>query len=424
MAIVFYNIFLLLYRAAVLISSLWNKKARLWLVGRRNIFDHLSSELRTNSLKITWFHCSSLGEFEQGRPVIEKLKARYPDTKILLTFFSPSGYEIRKNYNGADWVFYLPPDSKINAKKFFEIVNPCLVVFVKYDFWYYFLAACKERKIPLLMISAIFRKDQTFFHWYGSHHRKMLKSFTHLFVQDEESKDLLLLLKINNVTVAGDTRFDRVAEIIEKFQPINEIEKFCGNSKVLVAGSTWPADEKIIKPISDLFPELKVIIAPHEIHKEQLNDLKNLFPDSVLLSELLQKTSARQTKNAGLQTFNCLIIDNIGMLSKLYSYATIAYIGGGFDKGIHNVLEAAVYGKPVIFGPRYEKYQEAIDLKKNGAGYNINNKDELEKLVCLLLNDQKVYTTSCESAGTYVQNNKGATDIILNYIQENRLLTN
>ena len=414
----------MLYRAAVFISSLWNKKARLWLVGRRNIFDRLSSELRTNNSKITWFHCSSLGEFEQGRPVIEKLKALYPGTKILLTFFSPSGYEIRKNYNGADWVFYLPPDSKINAKKFFEIVNPCLVVFVKYDFWYYFLAACKERKIPLLMISAIFRKDQTFFHWYGSHHRKMLKSFTHLFVQDEESKDLLLLLKINNVTVAGDTRFDRVAEIIEKFQPINEIEKFCGNSKVLVAGSTWPADEKIIKPISDLFPELKVIIAPHEIHKVQLNDLKNLFPDSVLLSQLFQKTSAGQTKNAELQTFNCLIIDNIGMLSKLYSYATIAYIGGGFDKGIHNVLEAAVYGKPVIFGPRYEKYQEAIDLKKNGAGYSINNKDELEKLVSRLLNDQKVYTTSCESAGAYVQNNKGATDIILNYIQENRLLTN
>lgn len=424
MTIVLYNIFLSLFRAGIFISSLWNKKARLWLAGRRNIFDHLSSELRTNKSKIAWFHCSSLGEFEQGRPVIEKFKVRYPDTKILLTFFSPSGYEIRKNYDGVDWVFYLPLDSKINARNFFKIVNPCLVVFVKYDFWYYYLAACNARKIPLLMISAIFRKNQPFFHWYGKLHRKMLKNFTHLFVQDEESKDLLLQLNINAVSVAGDTRFDRVAEFIENFQPITEIEKFCSNSKVLIAGSTWPADEKIIKEITTHFPELKVIVAPHEIQKEQLNDIKNLFPDSVLLSELIQKTSTGQTTNVELQTFNCLIIDNIGLLSKLYSYATIAYIGGGFDKGIHNVLEAAVYSKPVIFGPRYEKYQEAIDMIKNGAGYSISNTVELQKLVYHLLNDQKEYTLSCESAGTYVQNNKGATDKILNYVQENLLLTN
>ena len=408
---------MLIYRAGIFLASFGNKKAQRWLSGRRNIFDHFSSKLSNNNSKTTWIHCSSLGEFEQGRPVIEKLKSLYPDTKILLTFFSPSGYEIRKDYKGAEWVCYLPLDSKINARKFLDIANPSLVLFVKYDLWHYYLAACKERKIPLLMISAIFRKGQPFFQWYGSLHRKMLKKFTHLFVQDEESKNLLLQLKINNVTVAGDTRFDRVAEIAEKFQPVNDITKFCGTDKVLVAGSTWPADEKLIKSITNLFPELKIIIAPHEIHQQHLDSLKLLFPESVLFSQL-------PATNYKLQTPNCLLIDNIGMLSTLYSYASIAYIGGGFNQGIHNVLEAAVYGKPVIFGPRYEIFQEAIDLIISGAGFSINNKDKLGKLVSRLLNDKEIYLKCCENAGTYIRQNKGATEIILHYIQENRLLTN
>ena len=417
MALFFYTFFLIIYRAGIFIFSLWNKKARLWIAGRKNIFESLSFEFRNNLSKITWVHCSSLGEFEQGRPVLEKLKSIYPDVKILLTFFSPSGYEIRKDYKGADWVFYLPMDSVFHAKKFLDIVNPSLAVFVKYDFWYYYLAACKERKIPVLLISALFRKSQPFFQWYGSLHRKMLGCFTHLFVQEERSKLLLQKLQINEITVAGDTRFDRVLEIAEKFQPIDLIKEFCGHANVMVAGSTWPADEKLIREVSTVFPHLKLIIAPHEIHKQKLNDLKELFPESVFFSQL-------QTQSVQYQTANCLVIDNIGMLSSLYFYATITYIGGGFDKGIHNVLEASVYGKPVIFGPRFEKFREAVELKKSGAGFSINTKNELEKLLCRLLNDQKEYSESCESARSYVQTNKGATEKILRYIQENRLLTN
>lgn len=417
MSIVFYNIFLLLYRVGIGIASLWNKKTKLWLTGRKNFFERLNSELKTKNYKLVWFHCSSLGEFEQGRPVIERLKNQYPNSRFLLTFFSPSGYEIRKNYKGADWVFYLPMDSKTNAGKFLDIVDPSLVVFVKYDYWYYYLAECKKRNIPLLMVSAIFRKNQPFFHWYGTLHRKMLNCFTHFFVQDEKSKSLLQSIHVNNVTAAGDTRIDRVISIAENFQPIEEIKSFCGKQDVLVAGSTWPDDEKIIQTATTVFPDLKLVIAPHEIDKQHLDNLKELFPGSIFFSQLA-------TDKSLLINQNYLIIDNIGMLSKLYSYATITYVGGGFDKGIHNVLEAAVYGKPVIFGPRFKKFKEAVDLRNSGAGFSINNKEELETTIRLFLTDKKAYADSCESARSYVFKNKGSTEKIIHYIQENRLLTN
>ncbi len=421
---VFYNIFLLLFRAGICIASIWNKKVQLWRIGRKDIFERLKSEIRNlpagrqgPKSEIVWFHCSSLGEFEQGRPVIENLKSKYPNSQLLITFFSPSGFEIRKDYKGVDWVFYLPMDSKTNAKKFFDIVNPALVVFVKYDYWYYYLTECKKRKIPLLMVSAIFRKNQIFFRWYGSLHRKMLQCITHFFVQDESSKSLLQNLNINNVTVAGDTRFDRVVTVAENFKPIDEIEKFCGASKILVAGSTWPNDEKIIKEAIASFPDLKLIIAPHEIHGEHLNLLKNIFTNSVFFSEL-------RTLNSELTTTNTLIIDNIGMLSKLYRYASITYIGGGFDKGIHNVLEAAVFGKPVIFGPKFEKFKEAVELIKAGAAFSVNNKEELKTQMDLLLTENDFYKKSCETAKGYVFENRGATEKIVQYIQENRLFTN
>jgi len=308
-------------------------------------------------------------------------------------------------------------DSKLNAEQFFDIVNPSLVVFVKYDYWYYYLAECKKRTIPLLMISAIFRKNQPFFRWYGNVHRKMLKCFTHFFVQDEDSKSLLQNLQLNNVTVSGDTRFDRVVVVAENFQPIDEIEKFCSDSKILVAGSTWSADEKILKEVIDSFPDLKLIIAPHEIHKEHVEQIQSVFRNSILYSKL-------KTQNSKLKIQNCLIIDNIGMLSRLYSYATITYIGGGFDKGIHNVLEAAAYGKPMIFGPRFEKFKEAIDLKNIGAAFSINNQEELKNKISSLLEDKNMYTDSCESARTYIYKKKGATEQIIKHIQENRLLTN
>ena len=415
MALLFYNIFLFLYRAGIRIASLWNNKAKLWLNGRKNIFDRLRTELRAQDSKIIWFHCSSLGEFEQGRPVIEKIKSQNPNLKFLLTFFSPSGYEIRKGYKGVDWVFYLPLDSKKSAKTFFDIVNPTVAVFVKYDYWYYYLSECKKRKIPLLLVSGIFRKEQPFFKWYGGFHRKMLSCFTHFFVQDKESLELLASINIKNVTVAGDTRFDRVSEIAENFTPIEAIEKFCDSSHLLVAGSTWPDDEKLIKDATANFPDLKIIIAPHEIHKEHIDQLKLIFPDAVLYSQLAARSS---------QPATYLIIDNIGMLSKLYHYASIAYIGGGFNKGIHNTLEAAVYGKPVLFGPNYKKFKEAIGLIETGGGISISSGTELSVILQKIIYNKTELELSGKNSFDFVEQNKGATEKILHYIEANRLLTN
>ena len=417
LAILFYNIFLFLYRVGIGIAALWNVKARRWVNGRKNIFERLDAELKTDKSKLIWFHCSSLGEFEQGRPVMEKLRSQFHNYKLLLTFFSPSGFEIRKDYKDADWVFYLPMDSKANAKRFFDIINPSLVVFIKYDYWYYYLNECKKRNIPLLMISAIFRKEQPFFKWFGSLHRKMLNCFTHFFVQDKQSLQLLASVDINNATIAGDTRFDRVAEIAEKFQPVDEIQKFCASSQVLVAGSTWPEDEKLIKKAIQDYPELKLIIAPHEIHKNHLQQLKSLITSSIFFSEI-------KTNNEQQITSNCLIIDNIGMLSRLYHYATITYIGGGFNKGIHNVLEAAVYGKPVLFGPNYKKFKEAIGLIDTGGGFSIASSHELSSLLNKLINNKNELESSGKKAIEFVKENKGATEKILRYIEENRLLTN
>jgi 3-deoxy-D-manno-octulosonic-acid transferase len=417
MAIFIYNIFLLLYRAGIGVASLWNNKAKLWIEGRKNIFGRLGTELRTPNSKLIWFHCSSLGEFEQGRPVMENLRKQTPNSRFLLTFFSPSGFEIRKDYKGADWVFYLPLDSKANAKRFFDIVNPSLVVFVKYDYWYYYLTECKKRNIPLLLVSGIFRHDQLFFKWYGNLHRKMLNCFTHFFVQDKESLDLLKTININNTTVAGDTRFDRVSEIAENFKPIEEIEKFCGSSQVLVAGSTWPDDEKVIKDAIATLPDLKIIIAPHEVHKEHIDQLRSIFPDPVLHSQLL-------TQNSTPTNSNTLIIDNIGMLSRLYHYATITFIGGGFNKGIHNTLEAAVYGKPVLFGPNYKKFKEAIGLIETGGGVCVNSSTELTSQLKRLLTNKDVLESNSKNSFEFVNQNKGATENILHYINANRLLTN
>ena len=416
MTIIFYNIFLLFFRAGIRIASLWNNKANQWLAGRKNIFEILNSELSTNKSKLIWIHCSSLGEFEQGRPVIESFKTNFPNSKLLITFFSPSGYEIRKEYKVADWVFYLPMDSPLNAKKFFDIINPSLVVFVKYDFWYYYLTECKKRNIPLLMISAIFREEQPFFKWYGSFHRKMLSCFTYIFVQDENSETLLNSIDINNVLKTGDTRFDRVTDIAANFQSIEIIEKFCGNSKVLVAGSTWPEDEKIIKEGIATNPDIKLIIAPHEVNEKHLDEIKNLFPDAVFFSQLM-------THDSQIVNKKIMIIDNIGMLSRLYHYATVAYVGGGFNKGIHNTLEAVVYGKPVIFGPEYKKFKEAVELVRTGSGISITNTADLSKQLETLLKSKDQYEMKCKNSFEFVQQRKGATKRIINYIQENRLFT-
>jgi 3-deoxy-D-manno-octulosonic-acid transferase len=406
------------------IASLFNNKAKKWVQGRKNIFEQLEKTIPKNE-KIIWIHCASLGEFEQGRPVMERLKAQDPRLKILLTFFSPSGYEVKKNYDGADWVFYLPMDGPGNAKRFIEIVNPSLVIFVKYEFWYYYLKKIHYRNIPLLLVSALFRKEMAFFKWYGILQRKMLSRFNHLFVQNSASKELIDKLGLSGIcSVSGDTRFDRVMEIAEKFEPIPQIEQFIGNSKVIIAGSTWPEDEEVLRKAFSVIndPSLKLIIAPHEITDKHLKEIKELFSTAILFSEL-------QTSNIKHQTSNILIIDNIGMLARLYKYAYITYVGGGLKSlGVHNVLEAAVYNKIVLMGHQFHKYSEAVGLVLSGGGIPFNNEKKdgimLMELIEALLANKEEYNFRSKAAGDYVRANTGATEKIIRYIQEKRLLTN
>lgn len=422
MAVLFYSFFLLIYKLGIRIAALFNTKAKKWVRGRENIFQKLEAAISKNE-KIIWMHCASLGEFEQGRPVLEKLKKQYPGYKFLLTFFSPSGYEIRKDYDGTDWVFYLPMDGPTNANRFLKIVKPSLVVFVKYEFWYFYLRATRKQNIPLLLISAAFRKNQPFFKWYGGLHRKMLSSFTHIFVQNKESKTLVDKIGFaESCSVSGDTRFDRVHEIANKSEPIPLIEQFIGNSKAIIAGSTWPEDEVVLqKAFSSINnPSLKLIIAPHEINEKHIADLLKLFPTAIRFSELIAHRS---------QLTTVLIIDNIGMLSRLYKYAWITYVGGAMNsRGIHNVLEAAVYNKIVLFGPVYEKYKEVIGLVKAGGGIPFNDikKDGslLRQLIEGLLENKEEYNFRSKAAGDFVKENLGATDKTIQFIQEKRLLTN
>ena len=366
-----------------------------------------------------WMHCASLGEFEQGRPLLEAIKKKYPSYKIALSFFSPSGYEVRKNYTGADLVFYLPMDNIVNAKKLIDIINPSLVIWVKYEYWYYYLQELKKRDIPVLLVSGIFRKNQPFFKWYGGIWKKMLDCFQQLFVQDEGSVALLTSIGIKeNVEVAGDTRFDRVIAIAEKNEPVDHISTFIGNHKVLVAGSTWDEDEIELLHFVKMRPDIKFIIAPHEIYKENIEDVKKEFKDSILYSSLAKDNKAGEDTHV-------LIIDNIGMLAKLYKYADVTVVGGGFGQGgIHNVLEAAVYGKPVVFGPVYEKYAEAVGLVKCGAAYSASGPLQMDKLLTMLFNDENEMNKSGLAARDFVYDHKGATNKILDHIARKRLLIN
>jgi len=413
-----YNLFLWTYRLAIHLVSPWNDKARRWLEGRKGLIEKIRQALETETAPIIWMHCASLGEFEQGRPVLELLKGKYPQYKFFITFYSPSGYEVRKNYEGADYVFYLPMDSPVRSKQFIQIVNPVFVLWIKYDYWYYYLQALKDRKIPLVLVSSIFRKDHVFFRWYGGLQRKMLLAFSHFFVQTEGSVDRLEKVGIvSNVTVSGDTRFDRVIEIAEQFERIPLIEHFCGKSPVIVAGSTWLEDEEEIDHYANANPGIKFIIAPHEIDENRLKEIEALFESSVRFSELGEMDKKQISPNV-------LIIDNIGMLSRLYRYASISYVGGGFgDDGVHNVLEAAVYGKPVVFGPVYDQYIEAVELVGSGGGFSIENALEVEELFSRLLSNSSEYTQASEASREYVYSKRGATEKIIQVIQEKRLLT-
>jgi 3-deoxy-D-manno-octulosonic-acid transferase len=416
LGVFFYNIFLLLFKGLMPIAALFNPKAKKWVHGRKNIFDRLA-KATAGSQRTIWIHCASLGEFEQGRPLLEKLRAHpsFKEAKFLLTFFSPSGFEIRKEYKGADWVFYLPMDGPKNAKRFLEIVNPSLVIFVKYEFWYYYLKKIKYRNIPLILVSALFWKEMSFFKWYGAMQRKMLSRFDHLFVQDKTSNQLLDDIGLSSITsISGDTRFDRVIDIAESAEPLPLIEQFIENSITIIAGSTWPEDEAVLKQTLDSIKlqDLKLIMAPHEISEKHLASIKEMFPESVRYSQLTGSTGES----------NVLIIDNIGLLSRLYKYATITYIGGGFGKGIHNTLEAAVYAKPVVFGPVFHKFKEAADLIQNGGAFTISNKDESVKIISHLLTDKEKLKESGKQSGDYVYSNRGASERIIQFLQERKYL--
>lgn len=413
---VIYTLFLYIYSFVIRVASLGNPKAKAWIEGRRHWRSKLRSKLiNPKENQCVWIHCASLGEFEQGRPVIEAIRAIHPSVRIHLTFFSPSGYEVRKQYDQADAVSYLPLDSLSNARDFLDIVKPDLVIFVKYEYWSNFLREINRRQLPFLLISAIFRPRQVFFRWYGAMFRESLRHMTTLFVQDEASRSWLNTLGVKRSIVAGDTRFDRVVSIRNQFQPIPEAASFVSGRPTVVAGSTWGPDEEMLAAVARRHPELAFIIVPHEIHEEHLKKTELLFPTAIRFSNW--------KANGAIDKPQTLIIDNIGMLSRLYHYATICYVGGGFGAGIHNTLEAAAHGKPVLFGPRYHKFREAIELIEKGAGFHVGDPAQLDKQVSWLLENEHGRIMASEQAYLYVQQQSGATAKIIDFIQENRLLT-
>ena len=400
-----YNIAIRLYFFAIWIVSFFNQKAKLWIKGRENIaFKHYDESI--------WFHFASLGEFEQGRPVLEKIRKSYPSNKIVITFFSPSGYEIRKTTTLADDVYYLPLDTSQNAQIFIDTINPKLVIFTKYEYWYHFFYELHKKDIPLYLISGIFRPEQIFFKWYGGFNRKILKLVTFFFVQDAQSKLLLQSIGINNVTISGDTRFDRVSVNAGQPRSVHGIAEFKNGHKLFIAGSTWPDDEKLIASLVSEYPDYKFIIAPHEIGEEKIKKLISLLP----VNSVVRYSQLETTQHTPNTTYQTLIIDNIGILSALYQYADIAYIGGGFGAGIHNILEAVAFGLPVIFGPNYRRFNEANDLMCLKAAFSISDEKGLKLITNKLIYDPSFYLLAKNTSASYVIEHTGATEIITKHI--------
>lgn len=408
-----YTFGILCYGLAIRLASLFDKKAKLWVAGRRDIFQQIRNKLADNNSPVAWFHASSLGEFEQCRPVIDAFKKQYPDYKIFVTFFSPSGYEVRKNYPNADYVFYLPLDTMFNARKFVDMVNPKMAFFVKYDFWFNYMAVLDKRNIPTILFSSIFRPSQYFFAWYGKWFCRRLNAFDHLFVQNKESEKLLKEHGISQCTIAGDTRFDQVMAIAANVKQFPEVMRFVGQSKVLLAGSTWEPDERLLKSFADTYSssDIKFVIAPHEIHASRIDFLMKLFGNTCVKYSDIANIS-------DLRDYKVLIIDNIGMLSSLYQYAYVAYIGGGFGKGIHNILEALAFGKPVCFGPKYQKFQEAKDIVNLNGGWSVGDEKSLNKALTDLFDSDELYNKASDVCMHYVQDNKGTSDTIINMVMK------
>ncbi|MCI0920562.1 3-deoxy-D-manno-octulosonic acid transferase [Sphingobacterium rhinopitheci] len=409
-----YDLGIWFYGAILHLISPFHTKAKLWVEGRKNILSHIEQTVEKGH-KYIWFHFASLGEFEQGRSVLEALKKSFPHEKIVITFFSPSGFEIRKNTTLADYVFYLPQDTASNARRFIDIIQPKFVVFTKYEYWYHYFKELPKRDVRLLMISAIFREDQIFFRPYGGFFKGILRNVSYFFTQNSDSVHMLKWIGITNAGLAGDTRFDRVVELPIQHQAMPMVEVFVERHNVLVAGSTWTPDEELLSPLMSADTSWKLILAPHEIHASHLSDIKRLFPNALLYSQLATYEQ-QQIRDAQI-----LVIDNIGMLSALYYYADVAYIGGGFGVGIHNTLEAATYGIPVVFGPKYEKFKEAEDLVTIMAGFSISNQYEL-KTIFEELKDEGKRKEFGLAAKKYVQQNAGATQIIMKYIKTEKLL--
>lgn len=398
-----------MYQSAIWLVSPFNKKAQLWVRGRKNIFQDLENQLQLLPIdngQLIWFHCASLGEFEQGRPVIEAFRQRFPTYKILLTFFSPSGYEVRKNYTGADLIYYLPADTPTNARRFVALVKPTMAFFVKYEFWYYYLQTLHEAKIPVISISAIFRPNQLFFKSYGGFYRSLLAYFSHIFVQNQQSFNLLKGIDIQPISLAGDTRFDRVSQIVQAVRAFPIVQAFKNEHKILMVGSAWEEDFEVI--FASPMATIKYIIAPHEIHEEQI----------VAWQRQLKMKSVRysEANDENLKDAEVLIIDNVGMLSSLYQYAEFAWIGGAFGKGLHNILEAATFGMPLFFGNKnYQKFQEANDLIAAGSAFAVADVAEFEQIFLKLLQNEALYLETANISRAYVQAHIGATEKIINF---------
>lgn len=407
---IFYRFSLQCYYAAILLASLFNEKAKLWIAGRNK----KNYSERNTAKKSIWFHVASLGEYEQARPIIDELQKLHPEKPIVVTFFSPSGYEVIKKKNTEHEIYYLPLDTASNAKFIVEYINPELAVFVKYEFWYFTLHELKNKNIPTVLVAAIFREQQPFFKPHGVFFKEMLHCFNHIFVQEHESLSLLNNIEISNASVGGDTRFDRVLKIAENKTDITFINEFLANKKLIVFGSTWLNDEDIavtfINNVFKEFPQYKFIIAPHVIHLEAIEKLQaKLKPANICYSNLSFEDAAH---------YQVLIIDNIGMLSKLYRYAEIAYIGGGFNQGIHNILEAAVNGIPVVFGPKHTKFKEARDLKEIGVAFSINNAFDLETTFRKIVDNEPFKIHCNKELAIYFDENSGGTKKVLAYLEK------
>jgi 3-deoxy-D-manno-octulosonic-acid transferase len=406
-----YNIFIRFYYLFILIGSLFDPKAKQWIKGRKNWKKNFRQKIEPDA-PVAWFHAASLGEFEQGRTIIEAFRKNNPDYRLLLTFFSPSGYEVINNYKGADYIFYLPADTAGNARRFIQLARPGLAVFIKYEFWFNYLAELHRKEIPVFFVSAIFRDNHYFFKWYGKWFLKQLRNITMFFVQNHHSLELLRSAGINQAMISGDTRFDRVAAIANEKKENTLVEAFTGSNSVILGGSTWPPDEKLLAGyLNTSDKNVKLIIAPHEIQDDRIRSIEELFGS---------RHTVRYTQ-ATIEDVNqasVLIIDGMGFLSGLYRYCQVAFIGGGFGKGIHNILEAVTFGKPVLFGPEYQKFNEAVALTRMGGSFPVTGQNDFNLHMNRLLSDAEFYRKTTQVCTNFISGNKGATDIIVSVIEK------